>query len=144
MLSFYWTVFLWRGKNNKRFASSEITHLCYRSICCQKSCTLLGARNTVDNPEQDFFAHCINSIIETCTPGQIKIAHICSKFLLLHWKGTKSLPPYLRCYIDSWTRKFGTMTQQWKMIEIFASLPDISFYIRCSGHEPQTPLFVWV
>lgn len=92
MLSFYWTVFLWRGKNNKRFASSEITHLCYRSICWQKSCTLLGARNTVDNPEQDFFAHCINSIIETCTPGQIKIAHICSKFLLLHWKGTKSLP----------------------------------------------------
>lgn len=143
MLSFYWTVFLWRGKNNKRFASSEITHLCYRSICWQKSCTLLGDRNTVDNPEQDFFAHCINSIIKTCTPGQIKIAHICSKFLLLHWKGTKSLPHICVAILTPELENL-VQWQQWKMIEIFASLPDISFYIRCSGHEPQTPLFVWV
>lgn len=144
MLSFYWTVFLWRGKNNKRFASSEITHLCYRSICWQKSCTLLGARNTVDNPEQDFFCPLYKQYYRDLHTRSDKDSTYLLQIPSVALERYKEFTPYLRCYIDSWTTKFGTMTQQWKMIEIFASLPDISFYIRCSGHEPQTPLFVWV
>lgn len=143
MLSFYWTVFLWRGKNNKRFASSEITHLCYRSICWQKSCTLLGARilliiqNKIFCPLYKQYYWDLHTRSDKDSTYLLQIPSVALERY-------KEFTPYLRCYIDSWTRKFGTMTQQWKMIEIFASLPDISFYIRCSGHEPQTPLFVWV